>query len=184
MDPGVQHARDGRRAASRRAPNGPELRRWRRKYPADYRAWITARSGGVAAVTKALPTGMMSGSSLALARRRRPLPSKSAGAATGDYFLRVYPSPALGDGRGANKPWLQELPDPVTKIAWQTVVEMHPETAAKLGIEEGELATVETKQGSVTAPVYLYIGIRPDTIAIAMGRGHTVVRPLCQRLSA
>ena len=33
--------------------------------------------------------------------------------------------------------------------------------------------TVETKQGSVTAPVYLFIGLRPDTIAIAMGRGHT-----------
>jgi Fe-S-cluster-containing dehydrogenase component/NADH dehydrogenase/NADH:ubiquinone oxidoreductase subunit G len=143
------------------------------KYPAaDYRAWITARAGGVVAITKALPTGMMSGSTLAAAAQK-PVAAKSAGAATGDYFLQVYASPTLGDGRGANKPWLQELPDPVTKIAWQTVVELHPETAMKLGLEEGELATVETKQGSVTAPVYLFIGLRPDTIAIAMGRGHT-----------
>jgi anaerobic selenocysteine-containing dehydrogenase/Fe-S-cluster-containing dehydrogenase component len=142
------------------------------KYPADYRAWITARSGGIVAITKALPTGMMSGSTLA-ATAPKAVAARSAGAATGDYFLHVYASPALGDGRGANKPWLQELPDPVTKIAWQTVVELHPETATKLGIEEGELATVETKQGSVTAPVYLFIGLRPDTIAIAMGRGHT-----------
>jgi len=103
------------------------------KYPADYRAWLTARSGGVAAITKALPTGMMSGAPLA-ASVPKTVASKSAGAATGDYFLRVYFSPALGDGRGANKPWLQELPDPVTKIAWQTVVEMHPETATKLGL--------------------------------------------------
>ena len=142
------------------------------KYPADYRAWITARSGGVVAITKALPTGMMNGSPLAAAAPK-PVAAKSAGAATGDYFLHVYFSPALGDGRGANKPWLQELPDPVTKIAWQTVIELHPETATKLGLEEGELATVETKQGSVTAPVYLFIGLRPDTIAIATGRGHT-----------
>ncbi len=143
------------------------------KYPAaDYRAWIAARSGGVVAITKALPTGMMNGSPLAAAAPK-PVAAKSAGAATGDYFLHVYFSPALGDGRGANKPWLQELPDPVTKIAWQTVIELHPETATKLGIEEGELATVETKQGSVTAPVYLFIGLRPDTIAIATGRGHT-----------
>jgi anaerobic selenocysteine-containing dehydrogenase/Fe-S-cluster-containing dehydrogenase component len=143
------------------------------KYPAaDYRAWITARSGGVVAVTKALPAGMMNGSTLAPAAPKA-VASKSAGAATGDYFLYVYSSPALGDGRGANKPWLQELPDPVTKIAWQTVIELHPETATKLNIEEGELATVETKQGSVTAPVYLFIGLRPDTIAIATGRGHT-----------
>ncbi|MGH7655397.1 MAG: molybdopterin-dependent oxidoreductase, partial [Gemmatimonadaceae bacterium] len=142
------------------------------KYPADYRAWLTARAGGIVAITKALPTGMMNGSVLPGAAAK-PVASKSAGAATGDYFLHVYASPALGDGRGANKPWLQELPDPVTKIAWQTVIELHPETAMKLGIEEGELATVETKQGSVTSPVYLFIGLRPDTIAIAMGRGHT-----------
>ena len=143
------------------------------KYPAaDYRAWIVARAGGISAITKALPTGMMSGSPLAAAAPK-PVAAKSAGAATGDYFLHVYSSPALGDGRGANKPWLQELPDPVTKIAWQTVIELHPETATKLGLEEGELATVETKQGSVTAPVYLFIGLRPDTIAIATGRGHT-----------
>ena len=37
-------------------------------------------------------------------------------ASQGDFFLVTYPSPVLGDGRGANKPWLQELPDPVTKI--------------------------------------------------------------------
>ncbi len=142
------------------------------KYPADYRTWITARAGGIVAITKALPTGLMNGSTLAAAAPKA-VSAKTAGGATGDYFLHVYPSPALGDGRGANKPWLQELPDPVTKIAWQTVVELHPETAAKLNIEEGELATVETKQGSITAPVYLFIGLRPDTIAIAMGRGHT-----------
>jgi len=53
------------------------------------------------------------------------------------------------------------------------VIELHPETAKKLGIKEGEHATVTTAQGSLTAPVYLYIGLRPDTIAIAAGRGHT-----------
>jgi molybdopterin-containing oxidoreductase family iron-sulfur binding subunit len=106
----------------------------------------------------------------------RAVASKNAGAlggTRGEYFLVVYHSPALGDGRGANKPWLQELPDPVTKIAWQTVIELHPETAKKLGMEEGDHATVETTQGSVTAPVYLFIGLRPDTIAIATGQGHT-----------
>jgi anaerobic selenocysteine-containing dehydrogenase/Fe-S-cluster-containing dehydrogenase component len=145
------------------------------RYPADYRAWIAARIGGNAALTSALPTGIMKGSALVAAPPRAVSP-KSGGALNGtqgEYFLVVYHSPALGDGRGANKPWLQELPDPVTKIAWQTVIELHPETAKKLGIEEGDHATVETKQGSVTAPVYLFIGIRPDTIAIATGEGHT-----------
>jgi molybdopterin-containing oxidoreductase family iron-sulfur binding subunit len=79
----------------------------------------------------------------------------------------------LGDGRGANKPWLQELPDPVTKIAWQTVVELHPDAARKLGIAQGDHVTVTTSTGAITAPAYLYIGIRPDTVASAAGRGHT-----------
>ena len=79
----------------------------------------------------------------------------------------------LGDGRGANKPWLQELPDPVTKIAWQSWVEIHPITAKRLGIKDGDHLTVETAAGEVTAPAYIYMGVRPDTVAIALGHGHT-----------
>ena len=144
------------------------------KMPADYRTFIAARVGGNAGLTAALTSGMAKGSAV-------PHPAgKTASAVTGgglvkaqgEYFLHVYQSPVLGDGRGANKPWLQELPDPVNKIAWQTVIELHPETATKLNIEEGDHATVTTSTGSVTAPVYLYIGLRPDTVAIQAGRGH------------
>ncbi len=59
-------------------------------------------------------------------------------------YLVVYSHPVLGDGRGANKPWLQEIPDPVTKIIWQTVVEMNPVTAEKMGLDNGDLVTVTT----------------------------------------
>ena len=45
----------------------------------------------------------------------------------GDFYFVVYPSPLLGDGRGGNKPWLQELADPVSKIAWQSWIEIHPD---------------------------------------------------------
>src|SRR5712692_9375589 len=47
------------------------------------------------------------------------------------YPLLVFPHSALHDGRGADKPWLQELPDPVSKIAWHGWVEVNPLTAAK-----------------------------------------------------
>ena len=146
------------------------------RVPADYRTWISARVGGDAALTAALPKGLLAGTLAAAPAPRAVVartPTAAAEQGKGDYFLQVYHSAALGDGRGANKPWLQELPDPVNKIAWQTVIELHPETAKKLDIEEGDHATVETRQGALTAPVYLYIGLRPDTIAIAAGRGHT-----------
>ena len=109
------------------------------------------------------------------------VPRRSTDAPAIIYRFIVYPSPALGDGRGANKPWLQELPDPVTKIAWQTVVELHPETAMKLGIEEGEHCDRRDEdRGAITAPVYLFIGLRPDTSRRHWTRPH-VVRPLRQR---
>ena len=87
--------------------------------------------------------------------------------------LVVYPSAALFDGRGANKGWLQELPDPATKIAWQTWVELHPETAARLGVANGDVVTVTSPHGAVEAPAYVYPGVRRDVVAMPIGQGHT-----------
>ncbi len=63
-----------------------------------------------------------------------------AGVWTGgdDLALIAYPSSVLYDGRGADRPWLQELPDPVSKVAWTSWVEMNPETAEARGLHEGE----------------------------------------------
>jgi len=87
--------------------------------------------------------------------------------------LVAYPSAQLFDGRGANRSWLQELPDPVTKAVWSSWVEIHPETAGPLGLETGDLVEVRSGAGSVTAPAYVYEGIRPDAVAIPLGQGHT-----------
>ena len=89
-----------------------------------------------------------------------------------ELYLVVYPHPFLGDGRGANKPWLQEIPDPVTKICWQTVAEMNPATLKRLGLANGDLVVVKTSAGSLTLPVLSYPGVQRATVAIATGRGH------------
>jgi molybdopterin-containing oxidoreductase family iron-sulfur binding subunit len=91
----------------------------------------------------------------------------------GAMVLMAYPSPALYDGRGANRPWLQELPDPVTKVTWGSWVEVNPETAAEHGIHEGDIVEITTTTGSVRVPAYLYPGVRKDTLAVPMGQGHT-----------
>jgi molybdopterin-containing oxidoreductase family iron-sulfur binding subunit len=52
-------------------------------------------------------------------------------------------------------------------------VELHPETAAQLGVAPGDHVTVETEAGSVTAPAFIYLGVRRDTVAMALGQGHT-----------
>lgn len=89
------------------------------------------------------------------------------------YFLHLYMSNLLSDGRGANQPWLQGSPDPMTTIAWQTWVEINPVTAQKLGVQDGDVVKVTSPHGELEAPVYTYPGIRPDTVAIPLGQGHT-----------
>ena len=123
----------------------------------EYRSWLMSRfPGGMSAFTAALAKGVVSGSAAprAAATASAPLPTAPAMAQTpGDFFLVTYHSPVHGDGRGANKPWLQELPDPVTKVLWSSWVEIHPETANRLGIERGDIVEVGTAQGKVRAPL-------------------------------
>jgi molybdopterin-containing oxidoreductase family iron-sulfur binding subunit len=142
-----------------------------------YRSWLINRlPGGATALAAGLPKGVMAGTIGAMPVPRpapAPIAQSTLAQTSGDYFLMVYPHPLLGTGAGANKPWLQEIPDPVTKICWQTVVEMHPATAKRLGVSNGDHVTVQTAAGSLTAPTLIYIGIRPDTVAIAAGRGHS-----------
>lgn len=90
----------------------------------------------------------------------------------GEFFFVPFMSPTLGDA-GANKPWLQELPDPTTTVMWNTWVEMNPETAQELQIENDDVVKVISEAGEIELPVYLYPAIRPDTIAIPFGQGHT-----------
>jgi len=96
--------------------------------------------------------------------------SKPAG--EGEFFFLPFVSPILGEA-GANKPWLQEVPDPTTTVMWNTWVEMNPEKAREMGIENDDVVTITSEVGSVEASVYLYPAIRPDVIAMPFGQGHT-----------
>ena len=90
------------------------------------------------------------------------------------YPLQLIPSvnASLRDGRNTNQPWLQESPDPLTTIVWDSWVEIHPRKAAELGIVEGDIVEVTGKNGSIKVQAYLFPGIHPDAISIPLGRGH------------
>ncbi len=90
------------------------------------------------------------------------------------YPFYLVPSAHLGlwDGRHANLPWLQEAPDQISKVVWGSWVEMHPKTAARLGVENGEFVRVESMQGSIEAPLYTHRGIHPNAVAVPLGQGH------------
>jgi molybdopterin-containing oxidoreductase family iron-sulfur binding subunit len=90
------------------------------------------------------------------------------------YPLRLIPSvsASIRDGRNANEPWLQEAPDPLTTVVWDSWVEIHPKTAARLGIEEGDIVEVASRSGSIKSQAYLFPGIHPDVISVPVGYGH------------
>ena len=88
------------------------------------------------------------------------------------FILHPYLSTTLQDGRAANLPWMQELPDPMTSVVYGSWVEINPATAKRLGLTEGDLVDIESPQGKVRAPVYIYPAIMPDVIAMPIGQGH------------
>ncbi len=88
------------------------------------------------------------------------------------FVLHPYLSTSMHDGRGANLPWMQELPDPITSVVYGTWVEMNPATAADQGLQEGDLVQVVSEQGSIEAPLLIFPAIMPDVVAMPIGQGH------------
>ncbi len=91
----------------------------------------------------------------------------------GEYALCLYSKVGLTDSRHAHNPWLQELPDPTTKITWDNYVCVSPATAEELTLSDGDLVRVETTEGNtgVELPVLVQPGQHDGVIAIALGYG-------------
>ncbi|MCY4047152.1 MAG: molybdopterin-dependent oxidoreductase [Candidatus Dadabacteria bacterium] len=90
----------------------------------------------------------------------------------GNLRLMPFPSAKFYDGRGANKPWLQELPDSLTSVVWDSWVEMHPSVAEEMGARDGSFVKVESPFGSFETQAFVHEGISPDTVAMPIGLGH------------
>ena len=88
------------------------------------------------------------------------------------HFL-PYPSNQFLDGSTAHLPWLQEMPDPLTSAMWSSWVEINPATAARLGINEGDIVEVTSPQGALRTAAVISPGIAPDVVAMPAGQGHT-----------
>ena len=101
----------------------------------------------------------------------------------GDFYLVPFVAPTLGEA-GANKPWLQELGDPTTTAVWNTWVQINPQKADALGINDNDVVNIISPFGALEAVVYRYPGIRPDTIAIPFGQGHTAYGQFAQQRGA
>ncbi len=90
----------------------------------------------------------------------------------GGFSLVLYPKVSMMDGRHAYNPWLQELPDPVSKVAWDNYACLSPAAAARLSLKEGDVVGVDAgADGSLELPVLLQPGQHDNVVAVALGYG-------------
>ncbi|MCF8256086.1 MAG: TAT-variant-translocated molybdopterin oxidoreductase [Flavobacteriales bacterium] len=99
---------------------------------------------------------------------------------SGDFELQLYVKAGAGDGSQANNPWLQELPDPVSRVTWDNYLTMSPTQMKELGfsrLERGDFmadVAILTANGvTLKIPVYPSPGQKYGTVGLAVGYGRT-----------
>jgi molybdopterin-containing oxidoreductase family iron-sulfur binding subunit len=99
----------------------------------------------------------------------------------GDMELVLYTKTSMGDGQQANNPWLQEMPDPITRTSWDNYVTVSSADAKKLGLINENVANgglngslVNVKMGETiieNVPVLIQPGQAPGSVGLALGYG-------------
>jgi molybdopterin-containing oxidoreductase family iron-sulfur binding subunit len=151
----------------------------RKAHPGDVNAWNKVlQLGGVFSAATGVPEGNIQSTVGALsATPVEPGPevpaSRPSKVDTTNLVLHVYPSGQFYDGRTANRPWMQEIPDSMVKAVWNSWAEIHRDLARRLKVDNGDVVTLTTSAGKVQAPVIVSDHVHPQVVALQIGQGHT-----------
>jgi MoCo/4Fe-4S cofactor protein with predicted Tat translocation signal len=96
------------------------------------------------------------------------VPSRPAAEALEVVFHRDY---SVDDGRYSNNGWLQELPDPITKITWDNAVLISRGTARARGLQNGDMVEIGVGGRSVRGPIWVQPGMADNSLGLALGYG-------------
>lgn len=88
--------------------------------------------------------------------------------------LIVYEKIALRKGKFANNPWLQEMPDPITKATWDNYLQISPKLAKTKNIATGDVVKISINGSKVSLPALVQPGMHESVVALALGYGRTV----------
>ncbi|HJV90715.1 MAG TPA: hypothetical protein VJ623_10450 [Holophagaceae bacterium] len=92
----------------------------------------------------------------------------------GEFELRLYAKGGIQEGRDAFNPWLQELPDPITKITWDNYAQLSPKTAEGLKLAQGDVVRLKAKGlTDLVLPVVIQPGLHDKAVGVALGYGRT-----------
>jgi molybdopterin-containing oxidoreductase family iron-sulfur binding subunit len=125
--------------------------------------WNQALQRGVFETTAATPKNFKSSATTTAV-------SSTSG---GGMEMVVYEKAGLGNGNQANNPWLQELPDPVSKITWDNYLCVSPKDARDKSWNQGNVVSVKANKVSMKLPVVIQPGQAVGTVAVALGYGRT-----------
>ena len=139
---------------------------------------------------KVIHDGFLPGSGFAPAAATPSAPIMVPEPASGLEVL-VAADPTVFDGSFANLSWLQELPDPVTKVTWDNVAAMSPATASALGvgtlldagIHYADRISITVEGATVDLPVWPVPGMAADTIQVNLGFGRQIATTRPERTS-
>jgi MoCo/4Fe-4S cofactor protein with predicted Tat translocation signal len=94
---------------------------------------------------------------------------------TGELELKLYEKVGIGSGAMANNPWLQELPDPISKATWDNYVAVPQQYAKDKGLKQGDLVDVSVngKKLEKAVPIVIQPGQAAGTVSLAIGYGRT-----------
>ncbi len=90
-----------------------------------------------------------------------------------DLELVFTPSHSVYDGRYANNGWLQELPDPVTKLTWDNAALISPATAKEYSLTNGDIVELKLNGRGLEIPVWIVPGQADRTVVLPFGYGRT-----------
>jgi molybdopterin-containing oxidoreductase family iron-sulfur binding subunit len=127
------------------------------------------RDGFAGGVPAPAPLTLNSDAVAALAKESFP-----SAVLAGDAFEIVLPADySVDDGRYANNGWLQEFPDPITKLTWDNAALISPATAKKLRVKDGDIIEVTMGTTRVEIPALVAPGHADHSITIPLGYGRT-----------
>ncbi|MCS1409522.1 MAG: Menaquinone reductase, iron-sulfur cluster-binding subunit [Verrucomicrobia subdivision 3 bacterium] len=98
---------------------------------------------------------------------KAPPPSRSSIEAV------FYRDASMDDGQFNNNGWMQEFPDPMTKLTWDNVALLSRETAGALGVSNGDIVRIELNGRSVEGPAWVMPGMANNSVGLALGYGRS-----------
>ena len=128
---------------------------------------VSGRSGAASL------TGRLRVDALTTLLSRRPVNQKK------DHLeLVLYPDDMVYDGRHINNPWLQECPNPITKLTWDNALLIHPETAKKASVKTGDIVRISARNQEFSVPVLELPGQAKHSVSLSLGYGQQVAGKL------